>query len=127
FVVGDFFAFSVPDGGEQFDLIYAYLFFAGILPSQFPAWGTQTNALFNPGGYLIALKFPFDPETEVGPPWFVPPEHYNVALGVGKNNSANSHSPVQGWAKILDRAPACSGPAHVGSGLLCRGSCRFRI
>ncbi|KAJ7089548.1 hypothetical protein C8R44DRAFT_861409 [Mycena epipterygia] len=46
-------------------ITFTYTFFAGIPPSQCPAWGTQTNALLIPGGYLIALKFPLDP-------WFVP-------------------------------------------------------
>ncbi|KAJ7096852.1 hypothetical protein C8R44DRAFT_859935 [Mycena epipterygia] len=51
--------------------------------------GCETNVLLNPGGYVIALKFPLDPETEVGSPW----EHYDVTFGVGENNSTDSHSP----------------------------------
>ncbi|KAJ7751865.1 S-adenosyl-L-methionine-dependent methyltransferase [Mycena olivaceomarginata] len=95
-----FFSFSVPDD-EKFDLIYDYTFFVAIPPSRRPEWGTQMNSLIKPGGYLITLVFPLDPETDVGPPWFVRPEHYLGPLGGG-------------WEKVVDRIPTASSPEHVG-------------
>jgi hypothetical protein len=59
------------------------------------------NSLIKPGGYLITLVFPLDPETDVGPPWFVRPEHYLGPLG-------------SGWEKVVDRIPTASSPEHVG-------------
>ncbi|KAJ7336407.1 S-adenosyl-L-methionine-dependent methyltransferase [Mycena albidolilacea] len=100
FEVQDFFSFSVPDD-EKFDLIYDYTFFVAIPPSRRPEWGTQMNSLIKPGGYLITLVFPLDPETDVGPPWFVRPEHYLGPLGGG-------------WEKVVDRIPTASSPEHVG-------------
>jgi len=98
--VQDFFSFSVPDD-EKFDIIYDYTFFVAIPPSRRPEWGTQMNSLIKPGGYLITLVFPIDPETDVGPPWFVRPEHYLGPLG-------------DGWEKVVDRVPTVSSETHVG-------------
>ncbi|KAJ7151030.1 S-adenosyl-L-methionine-dependent methyltransferase [Mycena filopes] len=98
--IHDFFSFTVPDH-EKFDLIYDYTFFVAIPPSRRPEWGTQMNALIKPGGYLITLVFPLDPETDVGPPWFVRPEHYVGPLG-------------DGWEKVVDREPTSSSTGHVG-------------
>ncbi|KAJ6571834.1 S-adenosyl-L-methionine-dependent methyltransferase [Mycena capillaripes] len=100
FEVHDFFSFTVPDS-EKFDLIYDYTFFVAIPPSRRPEWGSQMNSLIKPGGYLITLVFPLDPETDVGPPWFVRPEHYLAPLG-------------DGWEKVVDRVPTSSSSAHVG-------------
>ncbi|KAJ7136102.1 S-adenosyl-L-methionine-dependent methyltransferase [Mycena epipterygia] len=100
FEVHDFFSFTVPEA-EKFDLIYDYTFFVAIPPSRRHEWGSQMNALIKPGGYLITLVFPLDPETDVGPPWFVRPEHYLGPLG-------------EGWEKVVDRIPAKSSDTHVG-------------
>jgi len=100
FEVHDFFSFKVPDD-ERFDLIYDYTFFVAIPPSRRPEWGAQINSLIKPGGHLITLVFPIDPETDVGPPWFVRPEHYLAPLG-------------DGWERVVDRVPTSSSPAHVG-------------
>ncbi|KAJ7749338.1 S-adenosyl-L-methionine-dependent methyltransferase [Mycena maculata] len=96
----DFFSFAVPDS-EKFDLIYDYTFFVAIPPSRRHEWGTQMNALIKPGGYLITLVFPLDPEQDFGPPWFVRPEHYLAPLG-------------DGWEKVVDRIPTSSSPTHIG-------------
>ncbi|KAF8189949.1 S-adenosyl-L-methionine-dependent methyltransferase [Mycena galopus ATCC 62051] len=100
FEVHDFFSFSVPDH-EKFDLIYDYTFFVAIPPSRRSEWGAQMNSLIKPGGHLITLVFPLEPETNVGPPWFVRPEHYVAPLG-------------DNWEKVVDRVPTVSSETHVG-------------
>jgi hypothetical protein len=59
------------------------------------------KALMKPGGHLVALVYPIDPESELGPPFFVRPEHYTENLG-------------EGWAKVLDMVPPRSLASHVG-------------
>ena len=59
------------------------------------------NTLIKPGGYLIALIYPIDPETEHGPPFYVRSEHYVEQLGLG-------------WEKVYDAVPAVSYITHVG-------------
>ncbi|KAJ7192268.1 thiol methyltransferase 1 [Mycena pura] len=98
--VHDFFSFSVPKN-EKFDLIYDYTFFVAIPPPRRPEWGAQINSLIKPGGYLITLVFPIDPKNDVGPPFFVRPEHYYAPLG-------------DGWEKVVDRVPNASLSSHVG-------------
>ncbi|KAJ6590512.1 S-adenosyl-L-methionine-dependent methyltransferase [Mycena vulgaris] len=100
FEVHDFFSFAVPED-EKFDLIYDYTFFVAIPPSRRQEWGVQINSLIKPGGYLITLVFPLAPETDVGPPWFVRPDHYLAPLG-------------EAWEKVVDRDPTSSSPTHVG-------------
>ncbi|KAJ6486822.1 S-adenosyl-L-methionine-dependent methyltransferase [Mycena sanguinolenta] len=100
FEVHDFFSFSVPDN-DKFDLIYDYSFFVAIPPSRRPEWGAQMNGLIKLGGHLITLIYPLEPETDVGPPWFVRPEHYLGPLG-------------EGWEKVVDRVPMASAPAREG-------------
>ncbi|KAJ7149035.1 Alpha/Beta hydrolase protein [Mycena crocata] len=90
--VHDFFSFTVPDERS---------FFVAIPPSRRQEWGSQINALIKPGGYLITLVYPLDPETDAGPPWFVRPEHYLAPLR-------------EGWEKVVDRIPTVSSPTHVG-------------
>ncbi|KAJ7604260.1 S-adenosyl-L-methionine-dependent methyltransferase [Roridomyces roridus] len=97
FEVQDFFAF---EDSQKFDLIYDYTFFVAIPPSMRMDWGKQINALIKPGGYLITLVFPLDPESDAGPPFFVRPEHYLAPLG-------------EGWEKVVDRIPTVSSPTHV--------------
>lgn len=58
------------------------------------------TSLIRPGGYLITLVYPIDPQTDVGPPWFVRPEHYEEPLG-------------SNFVKVLDRVPVSSTPDHV--------------
>ncbi|PCH34336.1 thiol methyltransferase 1 [Wolfiporia cocos MD-104 SS10] len=80
FGVRNFFALS-PSPDERYDLIYDYTFFVS-------------------GGFLIILVWPIVDRPEgVGPPFFVRPEHYTLALG-------------DGWDKILDQAPQNSVEAH---------------
>ncbi|KAJ7627669.1 S-adenosyl-L-methionine-dependent methyltransferase [Mycena polygramma] len=100
FELHDFFTFTVPDK-EKFDLIYDYTFFVAIPPSRRNEWGAQMNSLIKPDGYLITLVFPLEPESDVGPPYFVSPEHYLAPLGAG-------------WEKVVDRVPTVSSPTHVG-------------
>ncbi|KAJ6499573.1 S-adenosyl-L-methionine-dependent methyltransferase [Mycena vitilis] len=100
FELHDFFTFTVPDN-EKFDLIYDYTFFVAIPPFRRNEWGAQMNALIKPGGYLITLVFPLEPKSDVGPPFFVRPEHYHAPLG-------------DGWEKVVDRVPTVSSPTHVG-------------
>jgi len=58
-------------------------------------------SLVKPGGYLITLVWPIEPETDVGPPFFVRVEHYAKALGVN-------------FVQVLDKEPTTSLPRHVG-------------
>lgn len=50
---------------------------------------------------MITLVYPLDPQTDMGPPFFVRPEHYLEPLGVG-------------WEKVYDKVPTLSVPSHVG-------------
>ena len=56
--------------------------------------------LVKPGGYLITLIFPIVSYVEVGPPFYVRPEHYDEVLG-------------DGWEKVVDQVPENSLPTHV--------------
>lgn len=56
--------------------------------------------LVKPGGYLVTIIFPIDPYTEVGPPFYVRPEHYDEVLG-------------DGWTKVVDKVPENSLESHV--------------
>ena len=56
--------------------------------------------LVKPGGYLITLVFPLDPPQDIGPPFFVRPEHYIKPLG-------------DTWEKVLDKIPTRSSESHV--------------
>ena len=76
-------------------------FFEAICPSKRGDWASQVNALVKSGGYLIALIYPIDPETNLGPPYFVRPEHFAERLG-------------EGWTKVFDAVPATSLASHVG-------------
>ncbi|KAF8904090.1 S-adenosyl-L-methionine-dependent methyltransferase [Gymnopilus junonius] len=96
----DFFAFAVPDN-ELFDLIYDYTFFVAIPPSKRAAWAEQMGALIKPGGFLIALIFPMNPQTDDGPPFFTRPDHYFQVLG-------------SNWEKVIDRVPNESEETHIG-------------
>jgi methyl halide transferase len=59
------------------------------------------TALVKPGGFLITLVYPLDPPTDLGPPFFVRPEHYVQSLGPG-------------WEKVLDEVPKISSETHIG-------------
>jgi hypothetical protein len=120
FKVLDFFQHA-PRDDERYNLIFDYLwenfqdltvfvlltcdstrrFFEAISPNKRKDWGSQMNALIKPGGFLVALIYPIDPETDLGPPFFVRPEHYTEFLG-------------QGWTKVLDIIPTMSLASHVG-------------
>ncbi|EIN10667.1 S-adenosyl-L-methionine-dependent methyltransferase [Punctularia strigosozonata HHB-11173 SS5] len=100
FEVIDFFRYSVSDE-ERFDLIFDYTFFVAILPSMRNDWGKKMRELVKPGGVLITLIFPIDPPQDVGPPFFVRPEHYLEPLG-------------EGWEKVIDEVPEVSSENHVG-------------
>ncbi|KAH9853745.1 S-adenosyl-L-methionine-dependent methyltransferase [Lenzites betulinus] len=97
FEVIDFFAAE----GATYDLIYDYTFFVAIPPSMRPAWGKQMSKLVKPGGFLITLVYPIVPQTDIGPPFFVRPEHYDEVLG-------------EGWAKVWDQVPEKTLETHVG-------------
>ncbi|KAL1946954.1 hypothetical protein VTO73DRAFT_15058 [Trametes versicolor] len=97
FEVADFFALE----DEAFDLVYDYTFFVAIHPSQRPQWATQMAKLVKPGGFLITLVYPIKPYTDIGPPFFVRPEHYVEVLG-------------SGWDKVWDKVPKKTIETHVG-------------
>jgi methyl halide transferase len=58
------------------------------------------GALVKPGGYLV---YPLDPPTDLGPLFFVRPEHYVQSLGPR-------------WEKVLDEVPVNSSETHWGQG-----------
>jgi methyl halide transferase len=58
-------------------------------------------SLLKPGGYLITLVFPIDPQVDVGPPYFVRVEHYAEVLG-------------DNFIKVMDKVPGTSSQTHVG-------------
>jgi len=58
-------------------------------------------AIIAPGGYLITLVYPIDPPTDVGPPFYVRPEHYDKPLSAA-------------FEKIVDQDPTNSAPSHTG-------------
>lgn len=76
-------------------------FFVAIPPSRRNEWGQQMRTLIKPGGYLITLIYPIDPQTPTGPPYFVRPDHYFEPLG-------------DGWIKVVDRIPENSLKSHIG-------------
>ncbi|KAF9003215.1 S-adenosyl-L-methionine-dependent methyltransferase [Cyathus striatus] len=100
FEQGNFFSLKVPDD-KKFDLVYDYTFFVAIPPKLRPDWAKQMASLIKPCGYLITLVFPIDPPTELGPPFFVRPEHYVELLG-------------ENFERVLDKDPEISLSHHVG-------------
>ena len=75
-------------------------FFVAIPPTRRNDWGRQMTNLVKPGGYLITLVFPIDPPQDLGPPFFVRPEHYVEPLG-------------DAWIKVLDKIPEKSLETHI--------------
>jgi hypothetical protein len=57
--------------------------------------------LVKPGGYLITLIFPIDPKIDVGPLFYVWPEHYDEWFS----------SKLE---KVVDRIPEASVEGHKG-------------
>jgi len=57
--------------------------------------------LINPGGFLITLAFPIDPQFEGGPCFYLQPEHYDEPLSLN-------------FEKIVDRVSETSVPKHAG-------------
>jgi len=100
FKVVDFFKYTVSNE-DRYDIIFDYLFFPAIGRTMRKDWGRRMKALTRPGGYLIALVFPIDPETDLGPPFAIRPEQYTESLG-------------EGWTKVLDMVPKSSLASHVG-------------
>ncbi|KAG6875013.1 hypothetical protein C0992_005555 [Termitomyces sp. T32_za158] len=98
FEAGDFFSFKSED---KFDVVYDYTFFVAIPPKRRVEWAQQMISLVKPGGYLITLVWPIEPQSEVGPPFFVRVEHYAEVLG-------------EAFEKVFDKAPETSLPRHVG-------------
>ncbi|KAF8625373.1 hypothetical protein AX15_005414 [Amanita polypyramis BW_CC] len=76
----DFFGLKPQSETEKYDLIHDYTFFVAINPSRRLEWGRQMATLIKPGGYLITIVFPIDPKRDVGPPWYVRPDHYDQPL-----------------------------------------------
>ena len=51
---------------------------------------------------MITLIYPLDSPRDIGPPFYVQPEHYIEPLG------------IQNWEKLIDKVPEVSSEAHVG-------------
>ncbi|GLC42206.1 hypothetical protein PLESTB_000642300 [Pleodorina starrii] len=76
---GDFFEWT--DGG--FDMGYDYTFGCAMHPSARAQWAQSWGRQLRPGGLLVALVFPVNPEADpaVGPPFPVSPDLYTQLLG----------------------------------------------
>ncbi|PFH46133.1 hypothetical protein AMATHDRAFT_8160 [Amanita thiersii Skay4041] len=85
----------------EFDLIYDYTFFVAISPTMRSEWGRQMANLIKPGGYLITLAFPIEPKRDVGPPFYVRPDHYDEPLG-------------DAFKKVYDNVPKRFPPGREG-------------
>ncbi|KAK2463815.1 hypothetical protein APHAL10511_004120 [Amanita phalloides] len=88
----DFFNLKPQTDADKYDLVYDYTFFVAIHPSERSEWGRQMGALVKQGGYLIAIAFPMEPETNFGPPWYIRPDHYDEPL-------------AGAFKKVLDKVP----------------------
>lgn len=75
-------------------------FFVAIPPKLRSTWGAIMSEIVKPGGYLITLIYPIGPYTEIGPPFYVRPEHHVEVLGPG-------------WEKVEDKIPERSVESHV--------------
>ena len=77
-VLADFFQFTDPG----FDIAYDYTFFCALRPDMRNAWAEKYATLIRPGGKLITMMYPCDPNKDrsVGPPFPVFPEDYDKAL-----------------------------------------------
>lgn len=76
-------------------------FFVALPLSRRHEWGAKMAELTKPGGYLVALVFPIDPKTDLGPPFYVRPEHFDELLS-------------SKFDKVVDRAPETSMEGHKG-------------
>lgn len=79
---GDFLAYNP---AQKYDLGWEYTLLSALHPSMFPAWAAAWARAIAPGGVLVTLMFPVDPNHEGGgPPYPVTPELYKELLeGVG--------------------------------------------
>lgn len=78
---GDFLAYQPH---QKHDLGWEYTFLSSLHPSMFSAWAAAWARAIAPGGILVTLMFPVDPNHEGGPPYPVTPELYKELLeGVG--------------------------------------------
>ncbi|KAF8632882.1 hypothetical protein AX17_004728 [Amanita inopinata Kibby_2008] len=97
----NFFDLKPENEVDKYDLIYDYTFFVAIPPSRRPEWARQMINLIRPGGYLICVVFPIEPEKDYGPPWTVRPHHYTELL--------SGH-----FKAVVDRVPLNTPPDRVG-------------
>ncbi|CUA76810.1 putative thiol methyltransferase 2 [Rhizoctonia solani] len=88
---------------EPFDLVYDYTFFCAIPPGLREPWGRRMAEIVKPGGYLITLMFPIDPDRarHDGPPFPVDFEAYYAVL-------------KESWNNILNVVPTTSKETHEG-------------
>ncbi|KAJ1311332.1 hypothetical protein OPQ81_009827 [Rhizoctonia solani] len=86
---------------EPFDLVYDYTFFCAIPRGLREDWGRRMAEIVKPGGYLITLMYPIDPQRarDDGPPFPVDFEAYSTVL-------------KEYWDNIFDEVPATSRPTH---------------
>ncbi|KAG8758363.1 hypothetical protein FRC11_003811, partial [Ceratobasidium sp. 423] len=66
-------------------------------------WGQRMTEIVKPGGYLITLMYPIDPDRarNDGPPFPVDFEAYSSVL-------------KESWDNLLNVVPSTSRPAHEG-------------
>ncbi|KAI0786354.1 S-adenosyl-L-methionine-dependent methyltransferase [Abortiporus biennis] len=102
FETRDFFTFALSQEEPEFDLVYDYTFFVAIPPARRVEWGNQMTSLTKPGSYLITLVFPIVPPHDLGPPFFVRPEHYSEVLSADH------------WEVVLKEIPVRSSETHKG-------------
>ncbi|CEL57817.1 putative thiol methyltransferase 2 OS=Arabidopsis thaliana GN=HOL3 PE=1 SV=1 [Rhizoctonia solani AG-1 IB] len=86
---------------EPFDLVYDYTFFCAIPLELRESWGRRVADIVKPGGHLIALMYPIDPDRRRndGPPFPVDFNAYSTVL-------------EESWDNILNVVPTVSRPNH---------------
>ena len=75
--VGDFFTFTLPEGGYQ--VAFDMRFFCALPPQIREAWVKRYSEIISGGGELITLMFPIKP-VEGGPPFYLGKKAYHQAL-----------------------------------------------
>lgn len=76
-VTGDFFDVTQE---HAYDIGYDYTFFCAMDPTVRKQWAETWAKWLQPGGQLVTLMFPVEPEGREGPPWPVPLELYQELL-----------------------------------------------
>lgn len=99
---GDFFTWK-HEQHAAFQAGFDYTFFCALHPEMRGDWAAAWARHLAPGGTLVCLAFPIDPERKgvPGPPWYVEPAHYD------------EHLTPHGASACLCRALGCVCPRCI--------------